>query len=248
MCLQRCFYSDFLKFKFSFVFFALFSWVKEWSLNSNISVSGSCCIIEIQFKGKTFKVKNIILCGNKHPLMYLFGWTSEFRRWGLDTFSSISNKLFLTLSPPYSPQFFQITHPAGCMSQFIKFFGEQILILWKFALLRKRILIFSPPPVGVVCYRGNQKPESGVLLKSLEQKLLESFCHWSSLEEFGPHQGDGVLSPGVTWLAVNAGDNVEDGLDDTSVAWPKIRVWIKAEKMHSRCILEKLDKTCQIGL
>lgn len=48
----------------------------------------------------------------------------------------------------------QITHPAGCMSQFIKFFGEQILVLWKFALLRKRILIFSPPPVGVVCYRG----------------------------------------------------------------------------------------------
>uniref|UniRef100_G1TDX9 DENN domain-containing protein 11 n=1 Tax=Oryctolagus cuniculus TaxID=9986 RepID=G1TDX9_RABIT len=35
----------------------------------------------------------------------------------------------------------------------MKFFGEQILILWKFALLRKRILIFSPPPVGVVCYR-----------------------------------------------------------------------------------------------
>ncbi|XP_038609193.1 DENN domain-containing protein 11 isoform X2 [Tachyglossus aculeatus] len=47
----------------------------------------------------------------------------------------------------------KITHPAGCMSQFIKFFGEQILVLWKFALLRKRILIFSPPPVGVVCYR-----------------------------------------------------------------------------------------------
>ncbi|XP_029472008.1 protein LCHN isoform X2 [Rhinatrema bivittatum] len=47
----------------------------------------------------------------------------------------------------------KITHPAGCMSQFIKFFGEQILVLWKFALLRKRILIFSPPPVGIVCYR-----------------------------------------------------------------------------------------------
>uniref|UniRef100_H3CTQ8 DENN domain-containing protein 11 n=1 Tax=Tetraodon nigroviridis TaxID=99883 RepID=H3CTQ8_TETNG len=47
----------------------------------------------------------------------------------------------------------KITHPAGCMSQFIQFFGEQILVLWKFALLRKRLLIFSPPPVGVVCYR-----------------------------------------------------------------------------------------------
>lgn len=55
--------------------------------------------------------------------------------------------------PHYS---LQITHPAGCMSQFIQFFGEQIMVLWKFALLRKRILIFSPPPVGVVCYRGEK--------------------------------------------------------------------------------------------
>jgi len=50
----------------------------------------------------------------------------------------------------------QITHPAGCMSQFIQFFGEQIMVLWKFALLRKRVLIFSPPPIGVVCYRGEE--------------------------------------------------------------------------------------------
>ena len=61
------------------------------------------------------------------------------------------------------------------MSQFIKFFGEQILILWKFALLRKRILIFSPPPVGVVCYRGNERPALGALPASPGQKLLESF-------------------------------------------------------------------------
>ncbi|XP_037307531.2 DENN domain-containing protein 11 [Pungitius pungitius] len=47
----------------------------------------------------------------------------------------------------------KITHPAGCMSQFIQFFGEHIMVLWKFALLRKRVLIFSPPPIGVVCYR-----------------------------------------------------------------------------------------------
>ncbi|XP_072311099.1 DENN domain-containing protein 11-like [Eucyclogobius newberryi] len=47
----------------------------------------------------------------------------------------------------------KITHPAGCMSQFIRFFGEHIMVLWKLALLRRRILIFSPPPVGVVCYR-----------------------------------------------------------------------------------------------
>ncbi|KAB0404153.1 hypothetical protein E2I00_018885 [Balaenoptera physalus] len=60
----------------------------------------------------------------------------------------------------------KITHPAGCMSQFIKFFGEQILILWKFALLRKRILIFSPPPVGVVCYRA----PAGTTEKIFEEK------------------------------------------------------------------------------
>lgn len=45
------------------------------------------------------------------------------------------------------------------MSQFIQFFGEQIMVLWKFALLRKRLLIFSPPPVGVVCYRGETPTE-----------------------------------------------------------------------------------------
>ncbi|CAG5117486.1 unnamed protein product [Candidula unifasciata] len=47
----------------------------------------------------------------------------------------------------------RITHPAGCFSQFIKFFGEQIFVLWKFALLQRRIIFFSPPPIGVVCYR-----------------------------------------------------------------------------------------------
>uniref|UniRef100_H3ADI4 DENN domain-containing protein 11 n=1 Tax=Latimeria chalumnae TaxID=7897 RepID=H3ADI4_LATCH len=61
---------------------------------------------------------------------------------------------WLAVCHKFTNIYLQITHPAGCMSQFIKFFGEQILILWKFALLRKRILIFSPPPVGVVCYRG----------------------------------------------------------------------------------------------
>ncbi|XP_068722188.1 DENN domain-containing protein 11-like [Montipora capricornis] len=47
----------------------------------------------------------------------------------------------------------KITHPAGCFPQFVKFFGEHIFVLWKFVLLQKRILFFSPPPVGVACYR-----------------------------------------------------------------------------------------------
>lgn len=44
------------------------------------------------------------------------------------------------------------------MSQFVQFFEEQVMVLWKFALLRRRILIFSPPPVGEVCYRGKEMP------------------------------------------------------------------------------------------
>ncbi|CAK8684964.1 unnamed protein product [Clavelina lepadiformis] len=47
----------------------------------------------------------------------------------------------------------KITHPAGCFSQFVQFFGENIFVLWKLMLLQKRILFFSPPPIGVVCYR-----------------------------------------------------------------------------------------------
>ncbi|XP_014680776.1 PREDICTED: protein LCHN-like [Priapulus caudatus] len=44
-------------------------------------------------------------------------------------------------------------HPAGCFLQFVQFFRERIFILWKFALLRKRILFYSSPPIGAVCYR-----------------------------------------------------------------------------------------------
>ncbi|XP_071505439.1 DENN domain-containing protein 11-like [Diadema antillarum] len=60
------------------------------------------------------------------------------------------------VSTPSSEESFpemKITHPAGCFSQFMNFFGEQIFTLWKYILLRKRILFFSPPPIGVVCYR-----------------------------------------------------------------------------------------------
>ncbi|KAI8480329.1 hypothetical protein Bbelb_419220 [Branchiostoma belcheri] len=56
----------------------------------------------------------------------------------------------------------RITHPAGCFSQFLKFFGEQIFVLWKYALLRRRILFFSPPPIGVVCYRVAECPTTMV--------------------------------------------------------------------------------------
>lgn len=71
---------------------------------------------------------------------------------GLVTVSPTSAWTVASINRCMHPEM-KITHPAGCMSQFIQFFGEQIMVLWKFALLRKRILIFSPPPVGVVCYR-----------------------------------------------------------------------------------------------
>nr|XP_010338695.2 DENN domain-containing protein 11 isoform X1 [Saimiri boliviensis boliviensis] len=109
----------------------------------------------------------------------------------------------------------KITHPAGCMSQFIKFFGEQILILWKFALLRKRILIFSPPPVGVVCYRvycccclanvslpgiGGTIPESKPFfyvnvadIESLEVEVSYVACEYGALSSFCPQVPDLLL-------------------------------------------------------
>ncbi|OQR76879.1 protein LCHN-like [Tropilaelaps mercedesae] len=53
----------------------------------------------------------------------------------------------------YMPAVMEITHPAGCFSQFLNYFGEKVFALWRFALLRKRILFFSQPPIGVVCFR-----------------------------------------------------------------------------------------------
>jgi len=59
--------------------------------------------------------------------------------------------MFSKQDKPFLP--LQMTHPAGCFSQFVQYFGQQIFLLWKFTLLKKRILFFSPPPIGVVCYR-----------------------------------------------------------------------------------------------
>ncbi len=93
-----------------------------------------------------------------HPEMKVWGTFPLLRRqqlpwplclWRSQSFLHFISHYHCVWIPPD-----QITHPAGCMSQFIRFFGEQIMVLWKLALLRRRILIFSPPPVGVVCYRG----------------------------------------------------------------------------------------------
>ena len=48
----------------------------------------------------------------------------------------------------------QVAHPAGAITQYLQFFGPHIFILWKLALLKKRVIFYAPPPIGVVCYRG----------------------------------------------------------------------------------------------
>ncbi|UYV75935.1 KIAA1147 [Cordylochernes scorpioides] len=48
----------------------------------------------------------------------------------------------------------KVNGPGASFGHFVNFFGENVMLLWKVALLRKRILFFSPPPIGVVCYRG----------------------------------------------------------------------------------------------
>jgi hypothetical protein len=46
-----------------------------------------------------------------------------------------------------------VAHPAGAITQYLQFFGPHIFILWKLALLKKRVIFYAPPPIGVVCYR-----------------------------------------------------------------------------------------------
>lgn len=53
------------------------------------------------------------------------------------------------------------------------------MVLWKLALLRRRILIFSPPPVGVVCYRGENTGvsfERGYLKLTFSKLQVFVFC------------------------------------------------------------------------
>lgn len=46
-----------------------------------------------------------------------------------------------------------IQHPVGCFSQFLRFFGPKVFTLWRLALLKKRVILFSQPPIGSVCHR-----------------------------------------------------------------------------------------------
>ncbi|CAG8483507.1 8948_t:CDS:10 [Ambispora gerdemannii] len=44
------------------------------------------------------------------------------------------------------------SHPAHHFSSFIRHFGPSIFVLWKAAILNKRILFYSAPPVEIGCY------------------------------------------------------------------------------------------------
>ncbi|KAK3085670.1 hypothetical protein FSP39_006920 [Pinctada imbricata] len=88
------------------------------------------------------------------------GMYTQLQAFYRDKVATLSNCVTVSTSQTSSSsssssqiQDMKITHPAGCFSQFIKFFGPSIFILWKFVLLQRRILFFSPPPIGVVCYR-----------------------------------------------------------------------------------------------
>jgi len=48
---------------------------------------------------------------------------------------------------------FSVSYPSGSFSQFIKYFSENIFVIWKFVLLKRRILFYAQPPIGVVCYK-----------------------------------------------------------------------------------------------
>ena len=43
-----------------------------------------------------------------------------------------------------------------CVSEFVQDFGPSTFVLWKLALLQKRILFCSPPPVGRACLQGEE--------------------------------------------------------------------------------------------
>jgi hypothetical protein len=45
-------------------------------------------------------------------------------------------------------------HPARHFPDFARSCGPTIFLLWKAALLKKRILFYSPPPVEESCYYG----------------------------------------------------------------------------------------------
>ncbi|XP_064398551.1 DENN domain-containing protein 11-like [Halichondria panicea] len=57
------------------------------------------------------------------------------------------------LTGPEATNSVEACHPSGCFTTYLQFFGASIFVLWKLALLKKKIIFFSPPPVGALCHR-----------------------------------------------------------------------------------------------
>lgn len=101
------------------------------------------------------KSSGIFSIDNSESLSFIPLYNSRIRIYIRENRFSTSALLNLvSLVSSYHFLLFQISHPIGCFSQFLNYFGVNIFVLWKFVLLQKRILYFAPPPVGVQCYRG----------------------------------------------------------------------------------------------
>lgn len=77
-----------------------------------------------------------------------------------------------------------IQHPVGCFSQFLCYFGPHVFTLWRLALLKKRVLMFSQPPIGEVCHRGESPPSPPphcILYLPHPLSPLPSYTHTHSL-------------------------------------------------------------------
>lgn len=59
--------------------------------------------------------------------------------------------------------------------------GPSIFVLWKAALLKKRILIYTPPPVETACLAGKLTPCKENMLKTLPELIYLNYLATHSL-------------------------------------------------------------------
>ncbi|ESN92365.1 hypothetical protein HELRODRAFT_89630 [Helobdella robusta] len=46
----------------------------------------------------------------------------------------------------------KVLHPQHSVLQFLKFFGARVFVLWRLSMLGRRVIYYSPPPIGFACF------------------------------------------------------------------------------------------------
>lgn len=132
-------------------------WFRAWRSNESNRCIGEVSgpIVSVSAPSETsFKVCSDVLELYLYHYYYsevLKNQNNEYETQLIQLFDSFKNMQTLSTS---SNLLYDSVDPMQHFHSFVKFFQENIMVLWKYSLLKKRVLFYSKPPLETACHSG----------------------------------------------------------------------------------------------